>query len=82
MELLERQKNYIDEAKALEFFFNISSDKLTQSFKDFDSLYASTEHVTADEFIQSQNAINEEIESLCIANKISQEKLEELMGKN
>ena len=38
MELLERQKNYIDEAKALEFFFNISSDKLTQSFKDFDSL--------------------------------------------
>ena len=82
MSVQERQSNFLNEAKALFFFFGVSSDVLVASFKAFDELYASSAHVSSEEFENAQNAIDAEIEDLCIARKITQERLEELMENN
>jgi hypothetical protein len=82
MTVQKRQNSLVDEAKALQFFFNVSSDKLALAFKSFDALYESKDPVTSDEFTDAQNAIDVEIDDLCIKHKIPQEKLEELMENN
>lgn len=82
MDIKERQQSLLNEAKALVFFFGITSDDLSTAFKDFDELYNSPEHVTTGEFEVALNAIDAEIEALCIVNKVSQEKLEDLMSNN
>lgn len=82
MNIQERQEHLLNEAKALAFFFGVSSDKLSAAFMLFDSLHESPHHVSSDEFTDALNAIDAEIEDLCIARKITQERLEELMGNN
>lgn len=82
MDIKERQKSLLNEAKALVFFFGITSNDLSTSFKDFDELYSSTEHVTTAEFEFALNAIDAEIEALCIVHKVTQENLEDLMSNN
>jgi len=82
MNIQERQQSLLNEAKALAYFFGVTSDKLSAAFILFSSLYESTHHVSSDEFTDALNAIDSEIEDLCISNKISQEKLEELMENN
>jgi hypothetical protein len=82
MSVQERQASLLNEAKALSFFFGVSSDVLVASFKAFDELYASSAPVSSDEFTDSLNAIDAEIEDLCISGKITQERLEELMDNN
>lgn len=82
MDIQSRYNSLLNEAKAMFFFFNASSDKLSLAFKSFNVLYASTEHVSTEEFEVVLNSIEAEIEDICIANKISQEKLEELTENN
>lgn len=82
MDIKERQQYLLNEAKALVFFFGITSNDLSTSFKDFDELYSSTEHVTTSEFEFALNAIDAEIEVLCIVHKVTQENLEDLMSNN
>lgn len=82
MDIKERQQSLLNEAKALAFFFGVTSEDLSTAFKDFDELYSSTAHVTSGEFEVALNAIDAEIEALCIVHKISQEKLEDLMFNN
>lgn len=82
MNIKERQENLLNEAKALVFFFGVSSDVLVTAFKSFDELYDSQEPVSSEQFEAAQNAIDAEIEDLCINRKITQERLEELMENN
>lgn len=82
MNIQERQANLLNEAKALSFFFCVSSDVLVAAFKVFDELYVSPAHVSSEAFENAQNAIDAEIEELCIARKITQERLDELMDNN
>ena len=82
MNVQERQANLLNEAKALKFFFSLSSPKLVAAFDKFNELYTSNEAVTPEEFEQSLNNIDSEIEDLCIAHKVTQESLEALMHKN
>lgn len=82
MTIQEREANLLNEAKALAYFFGVTSDKLSAAFILFSSLYEAPHHVSSDEFTDALNAIDSEIEDLCIRNKISQEKLEELMENN
>ncbi|MBX9839869.1 MAG: hypothetical protein K2X69_16315 [Silvanigrellaceae bacterium] len=82
MNIQSRHNSLSNEAKALAFFFNVSSDKLSLAFKSFNELYESTEHVDTEEFEDSLNSIEAELEDICISNKISQEELEELMENN
>lgn len=78
----DRQVSLLNEAKAMAFFFGVSSEDLSSAFKSFDELYSSPDHVSADEFHQALNTIDQEIEALCIVHKISQEALEEKMENN
>lgn len=82
MNIQDRQESLVNEAKALQFFYNISSAPLVESIQAFDTLFESTEHVPAEDFIKLQNEIDSEIEALCITHKISQECLEGLMHVN
>lgn len=82
MSVQKRQAHLLNEAKALAFFFGVSSDRLVAAFTVFDDLYASSSHVDAEAFTSAQDAIDAEIEDLCLARKISQEKLEDLMSNN
>lgn len=82
MNIQDRQAALLKEAKALAFFFGISSDVLVAAFKSFDELYASPEPVSSDEFTDALNVIDAEIEFLCISRKITQERLDELMENN
>jgi hypothetical protein len=82
MSVQERQANLLNEAKALIFFFGVSSDLLVAGLNYFDELYASTDPVSSDELVAVLDTIDREIEDLCIARKITQERLEELMENN
>lgn len=82
MTLADRNVALLNEAKAMLFFFNVTSVDLSNCFKNFFELYSSTYPVSTEEFEESLNKIEDEIEDLCIKNKISQEKLEELMENN
>lgn len=82
MSIQEREQSLLNEAKALAYFFGVTSDKLSAGFILFASLYEAPHHVSSDEFTDALNAIDSELEELCISNKISQEKLEELMENN
>lgn len=82
MNIQERHNYLLDQAKAIAFFFNVSSDSLSMAFKFFNTLYESTEHVSTEDFEVTLNFIEAEIEDLCISEQISQEKIEELMENN
>jgi hypothetical protein len=82
MPIKSRNESLLNEAKALAFFFNVSSVKLSDLFKEFDLLYSSTGHVSTEDFEDSLNLIDSEIEDICISHKISQEELEKLMENN
>lgn len=82
MDIQSRKEQLLNEAKAMAFFFNVSSDSLSMAFNFFNTLYESTEHVSTEDFEVVLNFIEAEIEDLCISEKISQEKLEELMLNN
>lgn len=82
MNVQERYESLLNEAKALIFFFGVSSDLLVAGLNYFDELYASTDPVTADELVAVLDTIDREIEELCIARKITQDRLEELMENN
>jgi len=78
----ERQTSLLNEAKAMAFFFGVSSEELSLAFKSFEELYSSPEPVSTDEFVQVLNTIDQEIEALCIVHKITQEDLEIKMENN
>lgn len=82
MSIQERHENLLNEAKALIFFFNLSSDKLIDAFKSFDDLYASKDPIDPEQFSEALHVVDAEIEDLCIARKITQDRLEELMENN
>lgn len=82
MTLIERKNALLVEAQAMLFFFNVTSSALSDNFNSFATLYSSQLQVTIEEFEESLNKIEAEIEDLCIANKISQEKLEDLIENN
>lgn len=82
MNIQERQVNLVNEVKALQFFYNLSSESLLSAIQSFDELFESSDHVDTEDFIQAQNEIDSEIEALCITHKISQECLEALMRVN
>lgn len=82
MDIQSRKEKLLNEAKAMAFFFNVSSDALSMAFNFFNTLYESTEHVSTEDFEVTLNFIESEIEELCISEQISQEKLEELMENN
>lgn len=82
MNIKEREDSLLNEAKAMAFFFGISSDKLSSAFILFASLYEAPHHVSYDDFNDALNAIDAEIEDLCLSNHISQENLEYLMENN
>lgn len=82
MNIQDRQESLVNEAKALQFFYNLSSPPLVESIQAFDTLFESTEHVPAEDFINAQNEIDSEIEALCITHQITQETLEVLMAAN
>lgn len=82
MSIQERHEKLMNEAKALAFFFGVSSVKLSSGFILFAALYEAPHHVSSDEFEDELNAIDAEIEDLCISNNISEETLEEMMSNN
>lgn len=82
MDIQDRKTSLLHEAKALLFFFGISSDKLVSTLNAYEQLYQSPNHVSSDEFETALNAVDAEIESLCLSHNIAQEKLEDLMSNN
>jgi len=82
MSVQKRQAHLLNEAKALAFFFGVSSERLLSSLKVFDDLYADSKQVNADELHSALNVIDLEIERLCINNSITDDQLEDCMDNN
>lgn len=79
MAIEDKQSKLMGEAQALKHFYGVTSDRMKDLFKAFSDLYESTDDVHSDEFYGALNAIDNEIEDLCLSKGIVQERLEERM---
>ena len=79
MAIEDKQAQLMGEAQALKHFYGITSDRMKELFKAFSELYESTDDTHSDEFYDALNAIDDEIEDLCLSKGIVQERLEERM---
>lgn len=82
MTIQEHRNKLMQEAQALKHFYSIESPKLREAFAAFDAAYNSPAHVESEEFSALLNAVDAELEDLCIANKITEDLLDDLTECN
>lgn len=79
---LDRHKKLLLEAQALSHFYKVDDRELYNAFRAFADAWDSREHVTGDEFTELLDVIDGWIEDLCLALKIQDTFLEELVDGN
>lgn len=82
MSIQERHDKLLQEAQALRHFYNIEDKALYEAFAAFNRAFTSTEHVESDTFTELLNTVDARLEDICLARKLSQEFLEELIEGN
>lgn len=79
MVIEDQQAKLMAEAQALKYFFKAESAALKHAFEDFAELYEAERDIDSDEFYAALNAIEAELEDLCLSQGIAQESLESYM---
>lgn len=79
MTIQERGVKLATEAKVLALHYNITSAKLQRQLMNFVELWNTPGHVEPELFTAILDDIEAQIEDLCLANKITEDELDELV---
>lgn len=79
MTIQERGVKLASQAKVLALYYNVTSSRLQRDLMNFVELWNTPGHVEPELFAAILDMIEAEIEDLCLANKITEEELDELV---